>query len=265
MSHLREIEEANSLLSRVIHKARWIKPTERRRNGQTQAHAILTIASVDIANKLIKDGLGICGRLIRPTKQKQEPIQCMKCRRWGHFADKCPETEDTCGTCGGKHRTSACTINGRFHCVSCDVSSHASWDRACPEFIRRCAAIDEKNLVNNMPFFPAEQDWTHALAARPSRIPFEDRFPTSYAVNSLPALGTRKAQRRKGTNPAGNPTPANPNKILLPEKNRYSTREPGELVDNGEGISDWMREPIESGTDFGNTDSDVTLQSKIWI
>jgi len=79
--HLREIEKANSLPTRIIHKARWIKPAACRQAGQTHAHAILTIASVNIANKLIKDGLGICSSLIRPTKQKQEPIQCMKYRR----------------------------------------------------------------------------------------------------------------------------------------------------------------------------------------
>jgi len=78
--HLREIKEANSLPTCIIRKARWIKPAARRRAGQTHAHTILTIALVNIANKLIKDGLGICSSLIRPMKQKQEPIQCMKCR-----------------------------------------------------------------------------------------------------------------------------------------------------------------------------------------
>jgi hypothetical protein len=79
-AHLREIEEVNNLPSRAIRKARWIKPTSRRRPGQTHAFAILSITSVDTANKLIKDGLVICGGLIQPSKQKQEPVQCMKCR-----------------------------------------------------------------------------------------------------------------------------------------------------------------------------------------
>lgn len=78
--HLREIKEANSLPTHIICKARWIKLVAHRWTDQTHAHAILTIALVNTANKLIKDGLGICGSQIRPTKQKQEPIQCMKCR-----------------------------------------------------------------------------------------------------------------------------------------------------------------------------------------
>jgi len=107
-----------------------------------------------------------------------------------------------------------------------------------------------------MPFFPAEEDWTLATASRPSRIPLEERFPAAYAVNSLPTLGSRKAQRGKGPNP---------NKIPLPDKNRYGTKEPGELANDGEGIPEWLRKPIESGSKSGNTHSDVTQQPEGWI
>jgi hypothetical protein len=80
MAHLREIEETNSLLKLIICKARWIKLVERRRKGQTLAHTILMVTLVNTANKLIKEGLQICGSMLRPMKQKIEPIQCMKCR-----------------------------------------------------------------------------------------------------------------------------------------------------------------------------------------
>ena len=255
-TYLREIEEANSLPSHIIRKARWIKPTGHRQEGQIHVHALLSITLVNIANKLIKDSLGICSSLIRPMKQKREPIQCMKCRRWGHFADKCPESEDTCSTCGDKHHTSVCTNSSKRYCVSCGINSHASWDRSCPEFIRHCAVLDASNPANSMPFFPAEEDWTLATASRPSRIPLKEHFPAAYAVNSLPTLGSRKAQRRKGPNP---------NKIPLPDKNRYGTKEPGELANDGEGIPEWLRKPIESGSKSGNTHGDVTQQPEGWI
>ena len=260
--HLREIEEANSLPKHIIRKARWIKPAERRRKGQTLAHAILTVTSVNSANTLIKDGIRICGSLLRPTKQKVEPVQCMKCRRWGHFVDRCLESEDTCGTCGEKHRTDACKNSSKLHCVSCNASSHSSWDRSCPEFIRRCAALDERNPVNNMPFFPAEQDWTLALDHRPSRIPLDERFPAKFAVNSLPVLDPKARQRRKGPSSAGKPTSNNPNLIPVPERNRYGIKEPGELANDGEGFPGWMREPLP---ERGNTEGDVTQQSNPWI
>jgi hypothetical protein len=73
-AHLREIEEANLLLGHIIRRVRWIKPAAHRRTGQTSAHAILVVTSVDITNKMIKDSLSICSNLIRPMKQKQEPI-----------------------------------------------------------------------------------------------------------------------------------------------------------------------------------------------
>ena len=260
-AHLREIEEANSLSAHVIRKARWIKPVERRRVGQTHAYAILSITSVDTANKLIKDGLGICNSMVRPQKLKQEPTQCMKCRRWGHFADKCPESDDTCGTCGGKHRTSGCSSKDKRYCVSCDNKSHASWDRNCPEFIRRCAITDERNPDNNMLFFPAEQDWT--FASRPSRIPLAERFPAAYAVNSLPTTVTKNTQCRKGPNQVGKLAKGNPNRIPLPANNRFGNKEPGELADE-EGIPAWMREPLDPLTEPVNPNGEVTHQSDGW-
>jgi hypothetical protein len=132
--HLRELEEANSLLKYEILKVKWIKPIERRRSGQTHAFAIMTLSSVDSANRIIRDGLYIFNLQVRPTKQKHEPIQCMKCRKWGHFANKCQADKDTCGTCGNLHRTNVCTNKGKVYCVTCKDSSHASWDRTCPEF-----------------------------------------------------------------------------------------------------------------------------------
>ena len=73
-SHLRELEEANNLSNYSIRRARWIKPIERRRVGQTHAYAIVTVTSAEHANILIRDGLNICRARVRPTKQKTEPI-----------------------------------------------------------------------------------------------------------------------------------------------------------------------------------------------
>ena len=101
-------------------------------------YAILTVTSADYVNILIRDGLLVCGARVRPTKQKLEPIQCMKCRNWGHFAGECLASADTCGTCRGKHCTNACQNRDKCWCVTCESDDHASWDRNCPEFSRRC-------------------------------------------------------------------------------------------------------------------------------
>ena len=234
VSHLREIEKANGLTHNTLCKARWIKPAECRQAGQTHPYAILSFLLADTANKLIRDRLGICGSLIRPVKQKQEPVQCMKCRCLGHFTDKYLETSDTCSTCSKSHRTSTCANRGKLYCISCHDNTHASWDRSCPDFIRRCENLDDRNPVNGMLFYPAEQDWT--LSSRPSRVPLEERFPKAYVVNSLPMSNLRKAQQRKGQSCGENPLQQYPNNIQLPERNRYNTREAGKLLDDEDRI-----------------------------
>jgi hypothetical protein len=67
-----------------------------------------------------------------------------------------------------------CLNSGKHHCVLYSVDSHASWDRSCSEFIRWCKDMDQKNPVNSMPFFLAEQDWI--LAPWLNRIPLAEHF-----------------------------------------------------------------------------------------
>jgi len=114
-----------------------------------------------------------------------------------------------------------------------------------------------------MPFYPAEQDWT--LSSRPSRVPIEECFPAAYKVNSLPTSNMHKAQHRKGQSWGGNPPQQNPNNIRIPERNRYDTREAGELLDDKDGIPQWMCKPISSSLIIENTDGDVTQQNPLWI
>ena len=185
--HLREIEECNNLSSGTIEKARWIKPAYRRAPGQMAAHAILTINDIKLANSCIRDGITICGLQVRPSRLKHEPMQCMKCRKWGHFAGSCIAPKDTCGTCGGEHRTNDCSCRDKLSCVSCRSSEHASWDRDCPEFRRRCDQFDENYPENNLPYFPTEEDWT--LIQRPNKIQRAEKFPTRYAATPLQQQG----------------------------------------------------------------------------
>ena len=247
--HLREVEEVNSLDKNALVGARWIKPIGRRRIDQTHAYAIFSLASADVANTLIRDGLIICGTKTRPKKQKREPIQCMKCRLWGHFATECQAEADTCGTCGEAHRTNHCTNREKRHCVSCGGSTHASWDRNCPEFIRRCAIFDERNPQNAMPYYPTEHDWT--LTVRPERIPLDARFPAKYAVNSIPdttgkyagqALKPQEKDPRR--EPAKKSQRENPNLIPL-----VRGREEGELLTEDE-YWNWDRRDYPNAPDF---------------
>jgi hypothetical protein len=122
--------------------------------------------------------------------------------------------------------------------------------------------MDQKNPVNSMPFFLAEQDWT--LTSWLNRIPLDECFPASYAVNSLPVLGNRNVQCRKGPNHMGKSPQSNPNLIQVPVKNRFGDKEPGELADDEEGIPEWVCEPIGGELEYENTDSDVIQCSNSW-
>jgi hypothetical protein len=92
-----------------------------------------------------------------------------------------------------------------------------------------------------------------------------ERFPTAYAVNSLPQAPSRGNTQRKGNTLARLPKASNPNHIPLPQNTKYGAREPGELADDGEGIPEWAREPLYIDSEPRNPDGEVTLQSETWI
>jgi len=231
-AHHRDIEAENNLPEHSIHKARWIKPINRRNTGQTRAHAIFTIASAESANKLIRDGLAICGVKARVEKTKQEPLQCLKCRGWEHKAQNCETQVDTCGTCGEDHRTSNCQAKGKLYCASCKSNDHASWDRNCPEFVRRCSVYDERNPENNTVYFPTDQDWT--LTTKPPRIPLSERFPQQWAIKSLPS------SKRKPSKPVVRLPPSRSS--ANPSTSRPPLRpHPGTLEDDTNDVIDSLR------------------------
>ena len=133
-------------------------------------------------------------------KMKQEPKQCMKCRKWGHFAADCLAEKDVCGNCGEDHRTKDCPDKDKRYCASCKVETHASWDRECPEFQRRVDRMDENHPENALAYFPTEEDWT--LHIRPHRLELDERFPAKYAVASLPPPPV-EGERLATTRPVG--------------------------------------------------------------
>jgi hypothetical protein len=274
-THLREIEEANSLPDHSIHKARWIKPVNRRRSGQAKAHATLTFNSVDAANRAIKSGIDICGVRVRVERTKQEPLQCLKCRGWEHKAQDCDTQLDICGTCGKDHRTNDCNNKGILYCVSCKSDAHASWDRTCPEFLRRCDICNDRYPENNMVYFPTDQDWT--LTSRPSRIPVQERFPKRYAVNSLPVTGRNPPRPTVRLPPNNSPkTTPSPRTQAHPQQgqstqegtdpiDRLLTRTQPNFVPLGRGREEGeLSEPAEHNSTLDHLDSAFVEQALDW-
>ncbi len=102
---IKEIEETNCVKKGTIKRAKWIKPIYRRAPGQQFAYLALTLSSPETANLLIRDGIYIRGARSFPHKAKIEPKQCLKCRRWGHYAADCMEDRDMCGNCTDIRKT----------------------------------------------------------------------------------------------------------------------------------------------------------------
>ena len=159
---LRNIEEDNKIPQNAIASARWIKPVNKRSPFQMYAHAMISLTSPTVANQLLKNGLYVSNKLLRPIKDKKEPLRCLKCQKWGHLARVCKAEVDTCGICADNHRTSACPSEKPQICVNCNTTDHPSSSRKCPEFLRRCTELNDKTPENSMPYFPTEEDWTQA-------------------------------------------------------------------------------------------------------
>jgi hypothetical protein len=151
----------------------------------------------------------VCSLRIRPSWLKHEPMQCMKCRCWGHFAYTCTVSADTCRTCGGGHRSNDCSNKEKTHCISCKSDMHTSWDREYPEFRRRCEQYDENYPENSLPYFPTDEEWT--LTLRPGRHQCSERFPAKYTVAAMqqPEQTTRTPVAR----PQGKQCKQQPKKI----------------------------------------------------
>ena len=163
---LREIEETNGLTAHSIVGARWIKHPDRRRPTQVFGHAIVSFKDPHQANTAIANGLVVCQKRVNVAKDKKEPTRCMKCQKCGHMAIACISTGDTCGRCGGAHRTAQCS-GGATVCTPCCSHGHASWDRSCPVFAAKCHEMDSRSLDNLVTYFPTEEPWTQVATKSP--------------------------------------------------------------------------------------------------
>ena len=101
-------------------------------------------------------------------------------------------------------------------CVSCKSNTHASWDRDCPEFCRRCDQFDENYPENNLPYFPSKESWT--LTPRPNKLHRSEKYPSRYAVTPLqqPERAAREAPTKaKGRHPKQKSSKLPPNQSTM--------------------------------------------------
>jgi hypothetical protein len=158
--HKAEITELNGMNEDDIVALRWAKPVNRRSPGQRTAHLIVTMNDIETANRAITKGLYICSNSCRVERVRREPPRCLKFQGWNHFAKDCTVENNVCGNCSNGHRTSECPNPQTRRCASCKSSDHASWDRGCPEFVKRLSDFNKRNPENSLQFFPTTETWT---------------------------------------------------------------------------------------------------------
>ncbi|KAF9489843.1 hypothetical protein BDN71DRAFT_1435092 [Pleurotus eryngii] len=93
-----------------IKMAAWIKPVQRRKMGQKHTHLKVRMVSRVQANKAIRDGLFILGKMILIHKEEHDPLMCYWCHMVGdgHFAANCTAEVELCGHCGQTHQSKEC-------------------------------------------------------------------------------------------------------------------------------------------------------------
>ncbi|TFY82465.1 hypothetical protein EWM64_g1540 [Hericium alpestre] len=205
------VEESNNLPPVSIMKAKWIKPARRCTLTQMTAFAFLTVLSLDIGNRLIRDGLLICHACVHPQKAKKEPIRCLCCQNLGHFMADCCKTDYRCGQCGDAHHTDSCQVTDRVKCASCGSPKHNTFTCDCPAYLERCTQLDKRFPENQLHFFPTEEVWTHHSDPRlsaprtrpqpPVQIQSRGRGPTrrSMATNANTVPIGQNGQRPAAT------------------------------------------------------------------
>ncbi|KAJ7138703.1 hypothetical protein C8R43DRAFT_893174 [Mycena crocata] len=159
---LHVVEGDNGYRSGSILKARYIKPVERRREGQTVAHVVFGFEAT--ANAFLRAGMFVEGKRAFGRKLFTEPVRCLKCQVLGHVLVSCKSIHYACARCAGLHATRECTAaDTERSCTNCRNAGrahngHGAADRACPVFAEKLQVALERDPGAKYPFFPVADD-----------------------------------------------------------------------------------------------------------
>jgi len=231
-----EVETINNLSPKSILLTRWIKPIERRFEGQRTAFMIFTFRTAEDANRAIQNALYICGKRCITRKLLPEPRRCFKCHAVNarHIAANCKEITDICDTCGGAHPSKECTLKdedpAKHFCINCKTHGHGARDRLCPVYLRQCTELNTRMPENLYKFFPTanprtweltdsfrdehhqqpshegNNDWTEVTNKKRKKYSFaphdqsSNRNRTATSTNTIP-LGQRKDKDKAQSQP----------------------------------------------------------------
>ena len=163
-----KVEEDNMMEQDAIAFSRYIKPAHLRSTNQRVAHVTLGFNDRETANTAIQIGMFIEGKHVSIRKTLTEPRRCLKCQKFGHYANDCKVEVDTCARCGGHHQTTQCVItdSNLFCCTNCtgtNAKGHSAADRNCPAFNAEREKIQERIPENKYKYFPTSLPSTWRL------------------------------------------------------------------------------------------------------
>lgn len=146
---------------------KWIKPLNRRTNGQQSRSMILMLQTPEAANTAIRKWMFIEGKQVKVSKLIAEPRCCMKCQQVdaSHIAAGCTSKHNVCGTSSKEHKMMYCAKKDRntMKCTNCKVMGHPAWDYVCPFFTQKTDTYNKKHPKNLYRFYPTADPSTWEL------------------------------------------------------------------------------------------------------
>lgn len=160
----RWIEENSGVEEGHLAGTAWVKPVQKRREGQQVATLVARFSTPQAANKAIKQGLVIQGKRLNGHKVINGPMRCYHCQRYGHAATNCPNRNEQarCPTCAATHEGNQCPAKRKdeYKCGSCKAEGHTAWDQDCPVYRREMEKLIRNNGEIQYKYYRTEEEWT---------------------------------------------------------------------------------------------------------
>lgn len=165
---LEALEDSNDLHPGELVAARWARAPKSRNEHQKVAHLILSCASCEGTNRIIKGSLIVEGKRVSARKLNLEFRRCLKCQRYGkgHLANECKQVTDTCGLCAKEHKTRECkeTDPEKYTCINCKVRgaqhNHPLSSRLCLVFVEAKSRLIDRSPELKYKYYLTNQQWT---------------------------------------------------------------------------------------------------------
>jgi hypothetical protein len=193
---LSSVERQNDLSAKSILLGRWIKPKEKRFEGQRTAFMIIAFRTAEDANKAILNSIYVAGKRCIVRKLLAEPRRCFKCHVIGarHVAATCKEIAERCDICGGVHPSNTCSLRNEHpskqFCINCNTRGHPTRDRLCPTYLHHTKTLNERMPENLYKYFPTDDPASWELTGPTSQ--HQDPTPQSDNAEGWTAVHSRR-------------------------------------------------------------------------